>query len=102
LVGCGLLTPLGMSKYRTQPQPSFPQCPDPPRPPPDIFPDQSQEYEVESILSSRERRCKIEYLVKWKGYPLEEATWEKEDDIKNAWEEVTRFHSEHPNAIKSK
>jgi hypothetical protein len=89
-----LLTPHRQSRLVSRP--------DPPRPPPDILPDETQEYEVEAILSSREKRRKVEYLVKWKGYPLDEATWEKEENVKNAWEEITNFHAEHPDAVKSK
>ena len=34
-----------------------------------------KEYEVEEILNRQERRGKIKYLVKWKGYMTEENTW---------------------------
>ena len=46
------------------------------------------EYEVETILHSR--KCKynwhqwVEYLVKWKDYPMHEATWEPADHLANA------------------
>jgi hypothetical protein len=33
-------------------------------------------YEVECILDQRIRKGKQQYLVHWKGYPKEEATWE--------------------------
>lgn len=38
-------------------------------------------YEVEAILDDRVRRNKDEYLVKWKGFPVEESTWEPERNI---------------------
>lgn len=33
-------------------------------------------YDVERILDKRSSRRRTQYLVLWKGYPLEEATWE--------------------------
>lgn len=38
-------------------------------------------YEVEAILGKRGSKGKKRYLVKWKGFSTEEATWEKEKDI---------------------
>ncbi|XP_039213407.1 uncharacterized protein LOC120314410 [Crotalus tigris] len=34
-----------------------------------------EEYEVQEIIDSRMRRGQLQYLVKWKGYPLLEASW---------------------------
>ena len=52
---------------------------EPPRPPPHIITNNGDEkFEVETILRKRNHRRKIEYLVKWKGYPLHESTWEPE------------------------
>ncbi|VDO40500.1 unnamed protein product [Haemonchus placei] len=39
-----------------------------------------QSYSVEKILASRKRAGRREYLIKWEGYPDEEATWEAECD----------------------
>eukprot|EP00455_Lapot_gusevi_P009663 TRINITY_DN14340_c0_g1_i2.p1 TRINITY_DN14340_c0_g1~~TRINITY_DN14340_c0_g1_i2.p1 ORF type:complete len:353 (+),score=51.01 TRINITY_DN14340_c0_g1_i2:91-1149(+) len=33
-------------------------------------------FEVERVLDSRTRHRRREYLVKWKGYPMEDCTWE--------------------------
>jgi hypothetical protein len=55
----------------------------PNRPPPTIV-EEREEWEVESILEERIRRRKKEYLVKWKGYGREEATWQTKGDLKNA------------------
>ena len=57
-----------------------------------------EEYEVEEILDSQIKGRGIQYLVKWKGYPVEESTWEPVGNLKNAGETVERFHQKHPNA----
>ncbi len=46
------------------------------RPPPDLVQDQ-EEYEVEKILDSRQfgQGWKLQYLVKWKGYPDSDNEW---------------------------
>src|SRR6266702_818086 len=52
------------------------------RPPPDLVDDQ-EEYEVEKILDSRQtgRRQKLQYLVKWKGYPDSDNKWVNKKDV---------------------
>jgi hypothetical protein len=35
-----------------------------------------EEYVVEKVLAERKHRNKLQYLVKWKHYPLSDATWE--------------------------
>ena len=40
----------------------------------------------------------MEYLVKWKNYPLEEASWEPVANLTNAQEAIEEFHLEHPDA----
>ena len=52
--------------------------------PPIQLDDGSIEYEVEAILSAKKKQGKMFYLVKWKGYPDHENTWQSEDDLKNA------------------
>ena len=49
-------------------------------PPPPELVDEELEYEAEKILDSRLHRGKLQYLVKWKGYPNEENTWEPENN----------------------
>jgi hypothetical protein len=44
-------------------------------PPPDIIQGE-EEYEVEVILDHRGGKRRRQYLVKWKGYLLSDATWE--------------------------
>ncbi len=50
--------------------------------PPDLV-DGMEEYEVEKILDSRHfsRRCKLQYLVKWKGYLDSDNQWVNKEDI---------------------
>ena len=50
-----------------------------------------KEYEVEEILDRQERRGKTKYLVKWKGYTVEENTWVGLENLKNAMEKVEEF-----------
>jgi hypothetical protein len=42
------------------------------------------EHEVKSIISHREDRDGIRYLVHWKGYSPEDSTWAKAENCKNA------------------
>ena len=41
-----------------------------------------EEYEVETILNKRKLRSRdTEYLVKWRGYHVKEATWVPSSDL---------------------
>ena len=64
-----------------------------PTPPPAIIiPGNNQEeYEVETILDKRKLWNRIQYLVKWIGYPLHDATWEPLENLTNAKEAVRKF-----------
>jgi hypothetical protein len=50
-----------------------------------------QYYEVELILDSRVRRKKREYLVKWKGFPFYDSTWEPSEHLHLASVAVKEF-----------
>jgi len=39
------------------------------------------EYIVEEILNHRSTKNGIEFLLKWKGFSVDESTWEKEKDL---------------------
>ena len=55
--------------------------------------------EVEEILDSRWRGGKLQYLIKWRGQPLKERTWENRDKvIKGAPRSCKEFHQKHPDA----
>lgn len=70
------------------------------RPPP-IIADDHPEYEVEQILGKREvlvsqgkgkrRLAAIQYLVSWKGYSMEESSWEDEANLENAQESIAEY-----------
>lgn len=39
-------------------------------------------FEVEKVLAHRQnRKGKLQFLLKWKGFPSSENTWEKEDNL---------------------
>ena len=63
-------------------------------PPPSIEVAGEKEYEVEKILDRRERRGKLKYLVRWKGYKAEEDTWEGLENLKNIRDLVEEFEKE--------
>jgi hypothetical protein len=47
------------------------------RPPPESLDQRGNElWEVQGILDHRTVRGRLEYLVEWRGYPVEESTWE--------------------------
>ena len=52
------------------------------RPPPDLV-NNAEEYKVEKVLDSRlfGRRWRLQYLVRWKGYPDSDNMWVDKDDV---------------------
>jgi len=60
------------------------------RPPPEIV-NEEEEYEVEKILSSRKRGNNYKYLIKWKGYPTSDNSWEPEENLANAAEKLNEY-----------
>lgn len=52
-------------------------------------------YKIDGILDSRVRHGGLQYLVKWKGYPLAEASWVAATDL-NATKLLKRYHETNP------
>ena len=52
-------------------------------PPPDLV-EGEEEYEVEAITGHRTRYGRKQFLVKWKGYPTSENSWEPERNLDHA------------------
>ena len=69
------------------------------KPPPDLI-DGEEEYEVEEVLQSRKfrRQRKVQYLVKWKGYPDSENQWVNWNDM-HANEALADFKKKNPNTV---
>jgi hypothetical protein len=66
------------------------------RPPPDLI-EGEEEYEVEQIRNHRTfgRNRTLQYLVKWKGYPESDSTWEPARNI-HAPEAIKAYHRKTP------
>ena len=61
------------------------------RPVPELV-ENHEEYKVETILNKRKLRSRdTEYLVKWRGYHVNEATWVPSLDLGNAKKAVQDF-----------
>ena len=69
------------------------------RPPPDLINDE-EEYEVERVLDSRVRgrNRRIQYLVKWVGYPDSDNQWLDADQL-TADDAIREFKERRPNAV---
>ena len=85
-----LLTPYHETKFHG---PNFT------KPPPDLI-DGEEEYEIEEVLQSRRygRGRKVQYLVKWKGYPDSENQWVDWDDL-HTDEALADFKRKNPEAV---
>ena len=73
------------------------------QPPPDLV-NGEEEFEVEQILDMKQigRGHKMHYLVKWKGYPTSDNSWEPEKNL-NADELIAEFkRSFRPKTTKAK
>ena len=67
-----------------------------PPPPPVVIEDQF-EYEVEEILDSHLIRNRLFYLIKWKGYPASDNSWEPVAHLMNCKDLIISFHSQYLN-----
>jgi hypothetical protein len=63
------------------------------RPPPAVTSTDGDEYEVESILAKRGSGARTEYLVRWRGWPTWEATWERRSSLQGASDAVDTFEN---------
>jgi hypothetical protein len=63
-------------------------------PPPEIIGGEER-YKVEEVIDSRMRCRRLQYLVRWEGYGLEENSWLSEADL-DAADLVTDFYRAHP------
>ena len=75
---------------------SFPHRPQPEsRPPPEVVLENGAEvFEVESVIAKRGSGARIEYLVKWLGYPHWESTWEKPSSLQEARDAIDEFENQ--------
>jgi hypothetical protein len=58
--------------------------------------DQEDEFEVEKVLAHRTESNGLEYLVKWKGYPQSENTWEPDTNLTNCRLLLAQYHRTNP------
>jgi hypothetical protein len=63
-----------------------------PPPAPEII-DGEEEFEVDRILDYAIINKTPKWLVLWKGYPLESATWEPKSSLKNAKDALAEFEA---------
>jgi hypothetical protein len=82
--GWGIHDVFHESKLKPAHEPQFPKQKETrPRPLPEII-DGNEEHEVEEVQGVQNKQGKKQFLVKWKGLPQEESSWEPEENLKNA------------------
>jgi len=59
-----------------------------------------EEFEVEKIINKRTVRGKEKFLVRWKGYIVEEDTWKNKENLENAKELVEEFEKIYGEGVK--
>jgi hypothetical protein len=64
------------------------------RPPPDMIKGEEQ-YEVEAVQTHQHQNHKLQYLIKWKGYPESDNTWEPVENVQ-ALLLTRKYHEVHP------
>ncbi|QRW22893.1 Retrotransposable element Tf2 protein [Rhizoctonia solani] len=77
-----------LSKVKRDKKHSFENRPQP------VTIDGEEEYEVEGITDAEEREGKWFFRVKWKGYGLEENTWEPQENLKNAGKILKKYEED--------
>ena len=75
-------------------EPDIPGRAQPPAPP--VIVDNQPEYEVEEVLDAKLIHKRLFYLVKWKGYPISDNSWEPASHLANSKKLLIAFHSQYP------
>jgi hypothetical protein len=67
------------------------------QPPPEII-ENAEEWEVEEICGIRRfgPHWNWQYLIKWKGYPESDNTWEPIRNLKHANDAILEYHKQNP------
>ena len=63
-------------------------------PPPDLV-NRELKYKVEAIVTHKPQGQRNLYLVKWKGYPTGDNTWEPERNLDNAKQILEEYKTQH-------
>ena len=63
-------------------------------PPPNLVKDE-EVYEVETILNHRKRGRGYQYFVKWRGYPISDASWEPEHSFSDDGDTLAQYKLQH-------
>ena len=65
-----------------------------PQPPPELI-EGEEVYKVENIFRHQKRGRGYQYYVKWKGYPISEASWEPEEVFSDNGDLLIRYKTCH-------
>ena len=63
-------------------------------PPPELLKGE-EVYEIETILNHRKRGQGYQYLIKWTGYPISDASWEPELSFSNDGDTLKQYKLRH-------
>lgn len=69
-----------------------------PQPIPPVIIEGEEEWEVEKILASRKHRNKRQFKIRWKGFQIDQDSWESESNVEHAQELIDEFYNQNPNA----
>lgn len=61
----------------------------------------NEEWEVKVIIADWKHYGKEQFLVKWRGYPMSDNTWEPQENITNAEAALSDYMRQHGNGKKS-